>query len=40
MAKKFSSGRTQQVYEFMRAHARAFDIRMMCRVLEVTPSGY
>lgn len=40
MAKKFSSGRTRQVYEFMRAHRRQFDVRMMCRLLEVTPSGY
>jgi hypothetical protein len=34
MAKKFSSGRTRQVYEFMRAHGREFDVRMMCRLLE------
>ena len=40
MAKKFSSGRTRQVYEFMRVHRRQFDVRMMCRLLEVTPSGY
>jgi len=40
MAKKFSSGRTRQVYEFMRAHGCEFDVRMMCRLLEVTPSGY
>jgi putative transposase len=40
MAKKFSSGRTRQVYEFMRAHRHQFNVRMMCRVLEVTPSGY
>jgi putative transposase len=40
MAKKFSSGRTRQVHEFMRAHEREFDVRMMCRLLEVTPSGY
>jgi putative transposase len=40
MGTKFSSGRTRQVYEFMRLHRRQFDVRLMCRVLEVTPSGY
>jgi len=40
MDTKFSSGRTRQVYEFMRAHRDQFDIRMMCRLLEVTPGGY
>ena len=40
MVTKFSSGRTRQVYEFMRLHRRQFDVRLMCRVLEVTPSGY
>jgi putative transposase len=40
MDTKFGSGRTQQVYEFMRAHRHDYDVRLMCRVLEVTPSGY
>src|SRR5271163_538792 len=40
MATKFSSGRTRQVYEFMRQQRQQFDVRFMCRVLEVTPSGY
>ena len=40
MDKKFSSRRTRQVYEFIRAHRHQFDIRQMCRVLEVTHSGY
>ena len=40
MVTKFSSGRTRQVYEFMRLHRHRFDVRFMCRVLEVTPSGY
>jgi putative transposase len=40
MGTKFSSGRTRQVYEFMRAHRQQYDVRLMCRVLEVTPSGY
>ena len=40
MGTKFSSGRTRQVYEFMRTNRHQFDVRMMCRLLEVTPSGY
>ncbi len=40
MGTKFSSGRTRQVYEFMRVHRHQYDVRLMCRVLEVTPSGY
>jgi putative transposase len=37
---KFSSGRTRQVYDFMRVHRHQYDVRLMCRVLEVSPSGY
>ena len=40
MGTKFSSGRTRRVYEFMRAHRHQYDVRLMCRVLEVTHSGY
>src|ERR1700676_887974 len=40
MGTKFSSGRTRKVYEFMRAHRDQFDVRLMCRVLEISPSGY
>lgn len=40
MSTKFSSGRTRQVYEFIKAHRHEHDVRLMCRVLEVTPSGY
>jgi HTH-like domain len=40
MDTKFSSGRTRKVYELMRSHRHEYDVRMMCRVLEVTPSGY
>ncbi|MEZ5458291.1 MAG: IS3 family transposase [Steroidobacteraceae bacterium] len=40
MGQKFSSRRTRQVYEFIRAHRHQFDIRQTCRVLEVTHSGY
>src|SRR5580658_1370877 len=40
MVTKFSSGRTRQVYEFMRLHRHQFNVRLMCRVLEVSPAGY
>ena len=40
MDTKFSSGRTRQVYEFIRAHRNHYNVRLMCRVLEVTHSGY
>jgi putative transposase len=40
MSRKFSSGRTREVYEFIKAHRHEHDVRLMCRVLEVAPSGY
>ena len=40
MGTKFSSGRTRRVHEFIRAHRYQYDVRLMCRVLEVTHSGY
>src|SRR5215469_1671022 len=40
MSRKFSSGRTREVYEFIKAHRHEHDVWLMCRVLEVAPSGY
>ena len=40
MPTKFSNGRTRQIYAFIRAHRHQSDVRLMCRVLEVTHSGY
>ena len=40
MSKKFSSGRTRRVCEFVRTHHHQYDVRQMCRVLDVTHSGY
>ena len=40
MSTKFGSGRTRRVYEFIRSHREHYDVRQMCRVLEVTHSGY
>jgi len=33
-------GRVRSVYEFMKAHRKEYSLQMMCRVLEVAPSGY
>lgn len=40
MPTKFSKGRTRQIYAFIKAHRQQYDVRLMCRVLEVTHSGY
>jgi putative transposase len=40
MPAKFSLGRTRRVYEFIKTHRHQYDVRQMCRVLEVTHSGY
>lgn len=40
MPTKFSKGRTRQIYAFIKAHRHQYDVRLMCRVLEVTHSGY
>jgi putative transposase len=40
MSTRFSSGRTRRVYEFIRTHRHQYDVRQMCRVLEVSHSGY
>jgi len=35
-----STGKIRQTYEFIKTHRKRFDVRTMCRVLEVAPSGY
>lgn len=40
MRTKASTGKIRQTYEFIKAHRKRFDVRTMCRVLEVAPSGY
>jgi putative transposase len=40
MHAKASTGKIPQTYEFIKAHRKRFDVRTMCRVLEVAPSGY
>jgi putative transposase len=33
-------GRVRSAYEFIKAHRKHYSVQMMCRVLEVAPSGY
>jgi hypothetical protein len=40
MRTKASTGKVRQTYEFIKAQRSRFDVRTMCRVLEVAPSGY
>ncbi len=40
MHTKASTGKIPQTYEFIKAHRKRFNVRTMCRVLEVAPSGY
>jgi putative transposase len=35
-----SAGRVPAIYEFIKAHQHQFSVEMMCRLLEVTRSGY
>ena len=40
MSKVSRNGQVRGRYEFIKAHSREFDVRMMCRLLDVAPSGY
>jgi putative transposase len=40
MRTKARTGKIRQTYEFIRTNRNRFDVRTMCRVLEVAPSGY
>ena len=33
-------GRVRSAYEFIKTHRQQYSVQMMCRVLEVAPSGY
>ena len=33
-------GRVRSAYEFIKGHRDRYSVQMMCRVLEVAPSGY
>ena len=40
MPTKWSTGKVRRVYEFIKANRDQYDVKMMCRVLEVTRNGY
>jgi putative transposase len=40
MPTKLSTRKVRRVYEFIKANRDQYDVKMMCRVLEVTRSGY
>ena len=40
MSTRLSAGRVPAIYEFIKAHQHQFSVEMMCRLLEVTRSGY
>jgi putative transposase len=40
MSKPTQTGKIRRAYEFIKAHRLQQDVRMMCRVLDVAPSGY
>jgi len=40
MPTKLSVGKARRVYAFIKANSRQLDVRTLCRLLEVTPSGY
>src|SRR5579864_2674389 len=39
-SKHLIPGRVRSAYEFIRTHRDQYSVQMMCRVLEVAPSGY
>lgn len=40
MSTRLSAGRVRATYEFIKAHRHKYSVHMMCRMLEVAPSGY
>ncbi len=40
MPTKLSTGKVRRVYEFIKENRNQYDVKMMCRVLEATRSGY
>jgi putative transposase len=40
MPTRISVGRVRRIYEFIKANGRRYDVRTLCRLLEVAPSGY
>lgn len=40
MSTRLSAGCVPAIYEFIKVHEHQFSVEMMCRLLEVTRSGY
>lgn len=40
MSKQLSGGKVRRLYGFIKTHRHQFRVRTMCRLLEVSPSGY
>jgi putative transposase len=40
MSTKPRAGRVRSAYEFISTHRDQYNVRRMCRVLDVAPSGY
>lgn len=40
MSTRVRTGRVRAVYEFIKSHRRQYPVEMMCRLLDVAPSGY
>lgn len=40
MSSHTSTKRVRAIYEFIKAHRLEYSVQMMCRTLEVAPSGY
>src|SRR5579863_3348437 len=40
MPTKLSTGKVRRVYQFIKANAPKHDVRTLCRLLQVAPSGY
>jgi len=40
MSARTSTRKTRQIYEFIEAHRNAYDVRTMCRALDVTRSKF
>ena len=40
MSKRMSAGRVRRAYEFIEAHRQQYPVQLMCKVLDVAPSGY
>lgn len=40
MSKRMSAGRVRRAYQVIEAHRQQYPVQVMCKVLEVAPSGY